>query len=99
MKVYTGTGDRGKTSLFSGERIEKSAPRVEAYGDVDELNARRRQTIKAMYTLHRTAVKSSIWVAIMNTMRNWLMMNQPRPLRFTCSMATSKPCPSQKRKL
>ena len=39
MKVYTGTGDRGKTSLFSGERIEKSDMRVEAYGDVDELNA------------------------------------------------------------
>ena len=39
MKVYTGTGDRGKTSLFSGERVEKSALRVEAYGDVDELNA------------------------------------------------------------
>jgi cob(I)alamin adenosyltransferase len=39
MKVYTRTGDRGKTSLFSGERIEKSDKRVEAYGDVDELNA------------------------------------------------------------
>lgn len=39
MKVYTGTGDRGKTSLFSGERIAKSDIRVEAYGDVDELNA------------------------------------------------------------
>lgn len=39
MKIYTGTGDRGKTSLFSGERVEKSATRVEAYGDVDELNA------------------------------------------------------------
>ena len=39
MKVYTGTGDRGKTSLFSGERIDKSNLRVEAYGDVDELNA------------------------------------------------------------
>ncbi len=39
MKVYTGTGDRGKTSLFSGERIDKSDMRVEAYGDVDELNA------------------------------------------------------------
>ncbi len=39
MKVYTGTGDRGKTSLFSGERVEKSDIRVEAYGDVDELNA------------------------------------------------------------
>ncbi|MBL0713288.1 MAG: cob(I)yrinic acid a,c-diamide adenosyltransferase [Desulfosarcina sp.] len=39
MKIYTGTGDRGKTSLFSGERIEKFDIRVEAYGDVDELNA------------------------------------------------------------
>ena len=39
MKIYTGTGDRGKTSLFSGERIEKNDARIEAYGAVDELNA------------------------------------------------------------
>jgi cob(I)alamin adenosyltransferase len=39
MKIYTGTGDRGKTSLFSGERVAKSSPRVEAYGDLDELNS------------------------------------------------------------
>jgi cob(I)alamin adenosyltransferase len=39
MTVYTGTGDGGKTSLFSGERIAKSDDRIEAYGDVDELNA------------------------------------------------------------
>lgn len=39
MKIYTGTGDRGKTRLFSGERVLKSDVRVEAYGDVDELNA------------------------------------------------------------
>lgn len=39
MKVYTGTGDGGKTSLFSGERIAKNDDRIEAYGDVDELNA------------------------------------------------------------
>ncbi len=39
MKIYTGTGDRGKTSLFSGERVSKSTPRIEAYGDLDELNA------------------------------------------------------------
>ena len=39
MKVYTGTGDGGKTSLFSGVRIDKSDARVAAYGDVDELNA------------------------------------------------------------
>ena len=39
MKIYTGTGDRGKTSLFSGERINKADKRIEAYGDVDELNS------------------------------------------------------------
>ena len=39
MKIYTGTGDRGKTSLFSGERVAKSDARIEAYGDVDELNS------------------------------------------------------------
>lgn len=38
MKVYTGTGDKGKTSLFSGERILKSDMRIEAYGQMDELN-------------------------------------------------------------
>jgi len=39
MKIYTGTGDRGKTSLFSGERVSKSSLRIEAYGDLDELNS------------------------------------------------------------
>jgi len=39
MKIYTGTGDHGKTSLFSGERISKGNPRIDAYGDVDELNS------------------------------------------------------------
>ena len=39
MKIYTGGGDQGKTSLFSGERVAKSHERIEAYGDVDELNS------------------------------------------------------------
>ena len=39
MKIYTGRGDKGKTSLFSGERIAKSDRRIAAYGDVDELNS------------------------------------------------------------
>ena len=39
MKIYTRTGDSGDTGLFGGGRVAKSHPRVEAYGDVDELNA------------------------------------------------------------
>ncbi len=39
MKIYTKTGDRGETSLFSGGRVPKSHLRVEAYGTIDELNS------------------------------------------------------------
>ena len=39
MKIYTRTGDQGDTGLFGGGRVLKTHPRVEAYGDVDELNA------------------------------------------------------------
>jgi cob(I)alamin adenosyltransferase len=39
MKIYTKGGDTGETSLFGGERVRKSAPRVCAYGEVDELNS------------------------------------------------------------
>ncbi|MFQ5802216.1 MAG: cob(I)yrinic acid a,c-diamide adenosyltransferase [Candidatus Methylomirabilales bacterium] len=39
MKIYTKRGDQGETSLFDGTRVSKHDSRVEAYGDVDELNA------------------------------------------------------------
>lgn len=38
-KVYTRTGDDGTTGLGSGQRVAKDALRIEAYGDVDELNS------------------------------------------------------------
>ena len=39
MKIYTKTGDAGSTGLFGGGRVPKDDVRVQAYGDVDELNA------------------------------------------------------------
>ena len=39
MKIYTRTGDRGDTKLFDGTSVRKNDARVEAYGEVDELNA------------------------------------------------------------
>ena len=38
-KVYTRTGDEGRTGLGSGRRVEKDAARIDAYGEVDELNS------------------------------------------------------------
>jgi cob(I)alamin adenosyltransferase len=39
VKLYTKTGDAGETSLFDGTRVSKTNERVDAYGEVDELNA------------------------------------------------------------
>lgn len=38
-RIYTKTGDAGDTGLFDGTRVLKSDPRVDAYGEVDELSA------------------------------------------------------------
>ncbi|AGC47835.1 MULTISPECIES: cob(I)yrinic acid a,c-diamide adenosyltransferase [Myxococcus] len=39
MKIYTKAGDTGETGLFGGGRVAKDDARVDAYGEVDELNA------------------------------------------------------------
>lgn len=38
-KIYTRTGDKGKTSLFDGKRVLKSDKKVDSYGTIDELNS------------------------------------------------------------
>jgi cob(I)alamin adenosyltransferase len=38
-RVYTRRGDQGETSLAGGQRVSKDAPRLVAYGEVDELNS------------------------------------------------------------
>ena len=39
MKIYTKTGDKGQTSLYTGDRVDKSDHIFDCLGSIDELNA------------------------------------------------------------
>ena len=56
LKIYTKTGDAGETGLFGGGRVPKDDPRVQAYGDVDELNA----WIGFVVAIHLPAFESNV---------------------------------------
>lgn len=63
-RVYTKTGDKGKTRLAGGQEVDKTAQRIEAYGTVDELNATLglvaealRATSTALEGLHRQILR------------------------------------------
>ncbi|MHA6345094.1 cob(I)yrinic acid a,c-diamide adenosyltransferase [Roseivivax sp. CAU 1761] len=60
-KIYTRTGDKGETALGDGSRVAKFAPRVEAYGTVDELNA-----VIGLARLHATAETDAAFARIQN---------------------------------
>ena len=57
MPIYTRTGDKGKTSLFDGSRVNKSHIRVETYGTVDELNSMLGVAISHMKTREKSVKK------------------------------------------
>lgn len=59
MAIYTRTGDAGSTALFTGQRVSKTHPRVEAYGTLDELNAALSLCICAIHSeQHRTLLEA-----------------------------------------
>ena len=60
--VYTGTGDKGETSLVGGQRVPKSEVKIEAYGTVDELNSHLGVAISLATNLgdHETEVLHSV---------------------------------------
>ncbi|RPJ81805.1 MAG: cob(I)yrinic acid a,c-diamide adenosyltransferase [Deltaproteobacteria bacterium] len=74
MKVYTKTGDKGITSLFSGERISKCHDRVETYGEIDELNSfvgmisawlpqEEQSTVSEIQTIQKNLFQIGSWLA------------------------------------
>jgi homoserine O-acetyltransferase len=65
-KVYTRQGDQGSTRLAGGRKIAKTAPRIEAYGTVDELNACLGLAAEAMRGEPRLAVLLERVLAIQN---------------------------------
>ncbi len=66
MKIYTKTGDKGRTSLASGKRVSKSDVRLEAYGTADELNS--------YVGWLRSAVRgcTGTWVEATDTQLGWI---------------------------
>jgi cob(I)alamin adenosyltransferase len=67
-KVYTRGGDRGETSLIGGERVPKSAPRIECYGTIDELNA----TVGLVLEALRDSAAKEFLVPILRRVQNEL---------------------------
>jgi cob(I)alamin adenosyltransferase len=67
-KVYTKGGDKGETSLIGGERVSKAAPRIEAYGTVDEINA----TLGLVRTALETSAAGAHLIPIIHRVQNEL---------------------------
>lgn len=71
MKVYTKSGDKGKTGLIGGTRVPKFALRIDAYGTVDELNAHigllRDHAISATYKMEFLFIQDRLF-----TIGSWL---------------------------
>ena len=82
MKAYSGTGDKGETSLYGGTRVEKADPRVEAYGAVDELNsqigvARAHIKLKKLAQI-LTSVQRDLWILGGDLASELVSANVPR---------------------
>jgi len=67
LKIYTKGGDKGETSLLGGTRVLKSNDRVEAYGNLDELNSFigliRDQDIDTRYQEILILIQSNLFIA------------------------------------
>jgi len=65
-RIYTRTGDDGTTGLVGGQRVRKNAPRIEAYGTVDECSSAigiARAELRPLMPSHARAVRLDAWLA------------------------------------
>lgn len=77
--VYTRTGDKGTTGLYTGERVPKQSMRVEAYGTVDEISS---ALGLARATVRREDVRETIYKVqqlLMSLMADIASLNLPEP--------------------
>lgn len=65
MSIITGRGDAGDTDLLFGKRIPKTSLRVEALGNVDELNS--------ALGLARAATSDVVWIALIDALQSRLV--------------------------
>ena len=91
MKIYTGSGDLGKTSLLSGERVLKSHLRVEACGDIDELNSLM-GVLAAIVTEHSSEINEDIRQiqSILLLIGAWFSTTPGAPIRSNIKQVTDK---------
>ena len=75
-KIYTKTGDQGTTQLLSVGRVAKSHPRMQAYGDIDELNS---------------AVGAALAVGLEQPLGDWLLKIQNLLFVLSSEIAVPKP--------
>jgi cob(I)alamin adenosyltransferase len=65
-RIYTRTGDEGMTGLVGGQRVKKSAPRLETYGTIDELSSAigiARAALRPIMPSHARAAALDAWLA------------------------------------
>ena len=77
--VYTRTGDKGTTGLYTGERVSKCSPRVEAYGTLDEITS---ALGLARSLVKRDDVRQTIYdiqKLMMSMMADVASLNLPQP--------------------
>ena len=80
-RIYTKTGDRGTTALGDGRRVSKDAPRIEAFGTVDELNAVLGLAVLALRDAEETALLRRIQNDLFDLGADLCVPGSPRPGR------------------